>query len=154
MLEHARSESEVRSLSRGKPKFGEQRGNQWNARDRPKRMCELVVQHLGDVPQLAAIRQVLAQAIQASDLRNFLAHGEWWRLEQTGRMGARDFVTSHRLTLLQSRIRSRISKQSCTRSGEKSRDVIVPSHRHAPIMGESAARQQCGRLSAPISSER
>ena len=82
MFAHSEFEREVRSLQSAitrDPSFGEWRGNQWRARQRPERMAKLIKTHLGDDFQEAEpIAKLLSDAIGPCDRRNFLAHGEWW----------------------------------------------------------------------------
>jgi hypothetical protein len=81
MFAHAQFEREVCRMQgtiTGDPNFGEQRRNQWGARERPDRMADLIDKHLGAIPEATAICQLLSDAIAACDDRNLLAHGEWW----------------------------------------------------------------------------
>jgi hypothetical protein len=82
MFAHSEFEREVRSLQgaiTNDLSFGEQRSNQWKARQRPERMAKLIKRHLGDDLQEAEpIVKLLSDAIGPCDQRNFLAHGEWW----------------------------------------------------------------------------
>ena len=82
MFAHSKFEREVRSLQgaiTNDLNFGEQRSNQWTARQRPERMAKLIKGHLGDDLQEAGpIAKLLSDAIGPCDRRNFLAHGEWW----------------------------------------------------------------------------
>ena len=80
MFAHSKFEREVRSLQgaiTNDLNFGEQRSNQWTARQRPERMAKLIKGHLGDDLQEAEpIAKLLSDAIGPCDRRNFLAHGE------------------------------------------------------------------------------
>jgi hypothetical protein len=81
MFAHSEFEREVRSLQAAITNdlsFGEQRSNQWKARQRPERMAKLMKRYLGDDLQEAEpIAKLLSDAIGPCDRRNFLAHGEW-----------------------------------------------------------------------------
>jgi fructosamine-3-kinase len=82
MFAHAGFEEEVRQLQgvvTNDPDFGEQRQNQWSAKQRPQRMAKLIEEHLGPIPEIEPIVQLLKQAIKTSHQRNVLAHGQWWR---------------------------------------------------------------------------
>jgi hypothetical protein len=82
MFAHAEFEREVRSLQgaiTNDLSFGEQRSNQWKARQRPERMAKLIKRHFGDeLQETEPIVKLLSDAIGHCDQRNFLAHGEWW----------------------------------------------------------------------------
>jgi hypothetical protein len=82
MFAHAEFEREVRSLQgaiTNDLSFGEQRSNQWKARQRPERMAKLIKRHFGDdLQETEPIVKLLSDAIGPCDQRNFLAHGEWW----------------------------------------------------------------------------
>jgi hypothetical protein len=82
MFAHSEFEREVRSLQgaiTNDLSFGEQRSNQWKARERPERMTKLMKRYLGDNLQEAEpVAKLLSDAIGPCDQRNFLAHGEWW----------------------------------------------------------------------------
>jgi hypothetical protein len=81
MFEHAAFEREVRELQDAIMRehgFGERRGNQWSARERPDRMVELIEQRHGQLPETESIKKLLDDAIDPSDQRNLLAHGTWW----------------------------------------------------------------------------
>jgi hypothetical protein len=81
MFAHASFEAEVRALQGAitdDPSFGERRANQWNARERPKKMARLIKAHLGEVQESMPIAKLLCDAIDPCDRRNMLAHGEWW----------------------------------------------------------------------------
>lgn len=81
MFEHAAFEREVRELQDAIMRehgFGERRGNQWSARERPYRMVELIEQRHGQLPETESIKKLLDDAIDPSDQRNLLAHGTWW----------------------------------------------------------------------------
>jgi hypothetical protein len=80
MFAHANFETEVDLLQRAianDPQFAER----WDARSRPKRMANLIERHLGPVPELETIRQILTDSIDPCDQRNLLAHGRWWRFD-------------------------------------------------------------------------
>lgn len=81
MFEHGAFEREVRELQDAVARehgFGEQRRNQWSARERPDRMVELIEQRHEQLPETASIKKLLEDAIEPSDQRNLLAHGTWW----------------------------------------------------------------------------
>lgn len=81
MFEHAAFEREVATLQDAVTRehgFGERRGNQWSARERPDRMVELIEQRQGQLPETKSIKKLLDDAIAPSDQRNLLAHGTWW----------------------------------------------------------------------------
>jgi hypothetical protein len=82
MFAHSEFEREVRSLQSAitnDPGFGEQRSNQWKARQRPERMSKLMKRYLGDdLREAEAIAKLLSDAIDPCDRLNFLVHGEWW----------------------------------------------------------------------------
>jgi hypothetical protein len=81
MFAHAAFEREVRELQAaisGVEGFGEQRRNQWSARERPDRMAKLIAEHCGAIAEAEPIKRILTEAISACDDRNLLAHGEWW----------------------------------------------------------------------------
>jgi hypothetical protein len=81
MFEHAAFEREVRELQDAIMRehgFGERRGNQWSARERPDRMVKLIEQRHGQLPETESIKKLLDDAIEPSDQRNLLAHGTWW----------------------------------------------------------------------------
>jgi hypothetical protein len=62
--------------------FGELRGNQWNARQRPAEMVKLIEKYLGsDFAETVRTKQLLIDAIDMCDDRNHLAHGNWWRFD-------------------------------------------------------------------------
>jgi hypothetical protein len=97
MFAHAAFEQEVRLLQDAitdEPGFGEQPKNQWNARDRPKRMSALIALHLGgDVQETKEIVKLLTDAIKVCEGRNLLAHGEWWVFyPETATIGVRGGV--------------------------------------------------------------
>ena len=82
MFAHARFEREVRDLQAAITcvhGFGEQRRNQWGARERPDRMTKLIAEHRGAIPEAEPIKNILTKARLACEDRNLLAHGEWWR---------------------------------------------------------------------------
>jgi len=86
MFAHAHFEAEVRHLQGAitcNPDFGEQRRNQWNARERPDRMFKLISEHTGTIPEAESIKSILTEAITPCDERNLLAHGQWWRFDPT-----------------------------------------------------------------------
>ena len=58
--------------------FGERRGNQWSACERPNNIVELVEQRLGQLPETESIKKLLDDAIEPTDQRNLLVHGTWW----------------------------------------------------------------------------
>jgi hypothetical protein len=82
MFAHAAFEDEFRSLQAAitnDPGFGERRPNQWSARKRPGCTAKLIKKHFPDgLEEAGPITRVLTEAIALSDLRNLLAHGEWW----------------------------------------------------------------------------
>jgi hypothetical protein len=82
MMAHAKFEREVRTLQSSvtkDPNFGEQRNNQWPARERPNRMAKLIEEKLGQIPETKAIVKLLKDARVPNDKRNELVHGTWWR---------------------------------------------------------------------------
>jgi len=82
MMAHAEFEREVRTLQSSvtkDPNFGEQRNNQWPARERPNRMAKLIEEKLGQIPETKAIVKLLKDARVPNDKRNELVHGTWWR---------------------------------------------------------------------------
>jgi hypothetical protein len=82
MFAHSEFEREFRSLQAAitnDPSFGDQRSNQWKARQRPERMAKLMKRYLGDdLREAEPIAKLLSDAIDPCDRLNFLAHGEWW----------------------------------------------------------------------------
>ena len=81
MFEHGAFEREVRELQDAIMRehgFGERRGNQWSARERPDRIVKLIEQRHGQLLETESIKELLDDAIEPSDQRNFLAHGTWW----------------------------------------------------------------------------
>jgi hypothetical protein len=81
MFAHAKLERRIRELQgviTGDEGYGAQRKNQWGTRDRPKRMTQLIRDKLGEVAEIEAISSRLQLAIEPSEFRNWLAHGEWW----------------------------------------------------------------------------
>jgi hypothetical protein len=82
MFAHAGFEEELRQLQgviTHDPEFGEQRENQWSAKQRPQRMAKLIEEHLGHIPEIEPIVQLLKQAIDPCHQRNHPVHGQWWR---------------------------------------------------------------------------
>jgi hypothetical protein len=81
MFEHAAFEREFRELQDAIMRehgFGERRGNQWSARERPNNIVELIEQRLGQLPETESIKKLLDDAIEPTDQRNLLVHGTWW----------------------------------------------------------------------------
>jgi hypothetical protein len=82
MFVHTSFEREVSALQDAitrKDGFGEQRGNQWGARDRPVRMVKLIEEYRGNaLAETAKIEKFLTDAIDPCEQRNVLAHGHWW----------------------------------------------------------------------------
>jgi hypothetical protein len=81
MFAHAAFEREVSALQdvvTDKLGFGEQRRNQWGARERPERMVKLIEYCRGDFSETAEIKGLLTDAIDPCEQRNLLAHGTWW----------------------------------------------------------------------------
>jgi hypothetical protein len=48
-------------------------------------MADLIRKHLGDIPETAAVIELLARAMPASHERNLYVHGEWWRFNTESR---------------------------------------------------------------------
>lgn len=78
------------------PKFGEQPKNLsgWTARARPEKIKELVADHQskhpGGIPERDVISDSLRRAIAPCDVRNRLAHGNWWAFDsEAGTMTVR-----------------------------------------------------------------
>ncbi len=85
MFAHAQFEQEVRILQgaiTNDRTFGEQRRNQWGAKERPKKMAKLIKAHLGTIPEAREIAKILTDAKPYCERRDFLAHGIWWRYSQ------------------------------------------------------------------------
>ena len=82
MFAHAALDREVSALQDAitkEPGFGEQRCNQWGARERSARMVKLIAEHRGNnLAQTELIAKLLADAVDPCDQRNLLAHGTWW----------------------------------------------------------------------------
>jgi hypothetical protein len=70
---------ELQAVISGKREFGKR--NRWPAEDRPKRLARLIRDRLGSIPEAAAIRKILKDAIPAYKARNLLAHGHWWSFD-------------------------------------------------------------------------
>jgi hypothetical protein len=82
MFAHAKLERRIRDLQgviAADPEYGEQRKNQWGARDRPKRMTKLIRDKVGEIAEIETVSDCLRRAIEPSDFRNWLAHGDWWQ---------------------------------------------------------------------------
>ncbi len=82
MFAHAAFEREISALQdviTKTPSFGEQRRNQWSARERPRRMVKLIEGYRGnELPQTKEIEKLLIEAVDPCEQRNLLAHGTWW----------------------------------------------------------------------------
>jgi hypothetical protein len=81
MFEHAMFEQEVALLQNAitnDDAFGNQRRNQWGAKERPKKMAELIEKHLGAIPETEEIVKLLTRAQSTCERRDFLVHGFWW----------------------------------------------------------------------------
>jgi hypothetical protein len=82
MFAHAKFEARIRNLQNvitGEEGYGQRPKNQCSARERPKRISMLVSVHVGAIAEVGTIVNCLQRAIEPSDFRNWLAHGEWWR---------------------------------------------------------------------------
>jgi Protein of unknown function (DUF3606) len=63
--------------------FGEHRPNQWPPKNRPANMVDLIEKHLGKgLPQTQQIEQLLTDAIEPCQQRDFLVHGHWWNFDR------------------------------------------------------------------------
>jgi hypothetical protein len=83
MLAHAELEARIRTLQgvlTGDPTYGEK--HSWSARHCPKRMRQLVVKKCGLILEADDIRDCLRRAIPLCDVRNHLAHGQWWAFDR------------------------------------------------------------------------
>jgi hypothetical protein len=81
MMAHARFESEVRALQSvvaNDQHYGEQPENLWSAKKRPKLMVKLIEKHLGQISETEQIKNLLEDACDSTNKRNYLAHGRWW----------------------------------------------------------------------------
>jgi hypothetical protein len=90
MFAHAEFErrvSELVSLITRQPGFGELPKNRFSAKNRAKeveRLCsENASKHAAGLPETEAIVRLLNEACPLCDDRNWLAHGNWWRLDTT-----------------------------------------------------------------------
>src|SRR5258708_40303953 len=85
MFAHAQFEQEVRILQgaiTNDRTFGEQRRNQWGAKERPKKMAKLIKAHLGTIPEAREIAKMLTGCKPNSDKRDFPPHGIGWPCSQ------------------------------------------------------------------------
>jgi hypothetical protein len=84
MMAHAKFESEVSALQgivANDRSYGEQPGNLWSAKKRPKLMVKLIKERLGQIPETERIKKLLEDACDPTNKRNHLAHGRWWAFE-------------------------------------------------------------------------
>lgn len=85
MFAHTAFEREVVALQAaitGRDEFGELRANQWPARQRAKKMRDLIEDHRGKIPQTDDIVNLLNDVVAACEQRNLLAHGSWWLFDR------------------------------------------------------------------------
>ncbi len=82
MFAHAALEREISALQDAiteTPGFGEQHGNQGDARVRPARIVKLIQTYRGnDFNLTKRIENLLRDAIEPCEQRNHLAQGIWW----------------------------------------------------------------------------
>ena len=83
MFAHAELEARIRDLQnvlKDDPTFGE-KIHPWTAQKRPKLMKDFIVEQCGSIPEADQIEDCLKGAIPLCDVRNHLAHGQWWAFD-------------------------------------------------------------------------